>query len=556
MHQEERKLKARHILVIVLALYLMALAVRFIPMSTSSLPYNQDSLVEARMASDIVSSGSMDYPQGASYLSEKHSTITPMYNLFLAISAILMGSEPIKISPIMVPLITSVSVVAMFMIVMKITRNKYAATASGLFLALSGTYVTVTLAPWKEALGFAIIPILVYLYVNRQDDIRIRGLAIFLLLMLPFFHHLVTAVAYLIVTFITLIPLTQRFLQRKIGRNDWLDAGLLGFLWFIAYAYYYTSQFNRVEMFKADSGMWLFISVFIAMIVIGLYTARRTKTKLYLVAPIALLTIGLFVINYFVPIFPYTIGTNKSLFAYILPYTLLLYPLILGFAVLIDSSSPYRVMLISLFLAPFTIIGFAFMYGLNPTTSYPMVIRVYDFLAFGIAIGIGIGAAYMMKKLRSANFRTVLAVIFVALCLATTPIAYNSTHVFEIQTQTKDYEMSTIEWIKEKNLNGINISSDRRIWELANRVYDIKGDYTLPIAMKRSLPNNTICIIETQWSKSPGAQMWPLDSVIVPERDIKNTFLPYNNILYSTVAKDTTIYLMTSPYIPPLKSGK
>jgi hypothetical protein len=213
-----------------------------------------------------------------------------------------------------------------------------------------------------------------------------------------------------------------------------------------------------------------------------------------------------------------------------------------------DSGSRHRIMLIALFLAPFTIIVFAFLWGLNPTTSYPMIVRVYDFLDIGIAIAVGVGLAYIAKKLTSKNARMAICALFVVCCFATTSIAYNSQKVFEIQNTTYEYEADALGWIKAKNTADMNISTDRRMWEIGHNLYDLEGDYGLPIIMKtQSLPKNRICIFETQWMRSPGAQMYPLDSIIVPRSDITNQIMVDNNILASIGPPDNAVYIMVRP---------
>jgi hypothetical protein len=281
---------------------------------------------------------------------------------------------------------------------------------------------------------------------------------------------------------------------------------------------------------------------------LGLFAARRTPTKMYLILPIPFIVLGLFVVNYFVPIFPFTVGTNNSLLIYIVPYLLIVYPLLVGFSLVLDSGSRYRTFLLALFLAPITIVVFGFLFGLNPTLSYPMIVRTYDFIDIGVAVAVGVGIAAMIKKLKSKNARAALGVLFVVTCFATTSIAYNTQKVFNIQNTTYEYEIDAIKWIKEKNTNGMNISTDRRVWEIAHRVYDLNGDYVLPITMQsQKLTKNSICIIESQWTRPPGAQLWPLDSVVVPKTDMERHFIPDNNIVTVTGPDDNIIYVMVRP---------
>lgn len=541
-------MRARQILIIVFVLYFAALAVRLVPYGITPLPYNIDSLAECRMASDIVQSGGLSYPDGAVYIGERHGTVTPLYNVFLAMCSVVIGMQPGDFAPLLLPAITSFSAIAVFFILLRMTGNKYAAAAGGFFLAFSGTYVAVTLAPWKEAFGFLLVPIIVFLYAGREDDWRMHALAVGLLLILPLWHHLVTAAAYLAVAFMALIPAVPRLLERRLRRHDKVDAAVLGCLWALAFAYYSASRFNRMEFFGADSGVWLFLSVFLLLLFIGIYAARPTPTRLGLVMWIPLIVCLIFIANYFVPVFPYTTATNRDLLLYIAPYLLLVYPVLAGFAVIIDSASRQRIMLIALFTAPFTIMLFAFLWGLSATTSYPMIIRAYDFLDIGLAIAVGAGIAWIARKLRRPSARAALGVAFVAGLLATTTIAYNTNSVFKIENYTYQYELDTVKWVKEVNAGKMNFTSDRRVWELANRLYDIEGEFILPIAMKtQKLPKNYICIIEDRWTREPGAQLWPLDSYVVPTKDMTEHILPQNNLVVCTGPQGDFVYVMVRP---------
>src|SRR3989339_636922 len=107
---------------VLIVLTVLAVSTRALPYSISLLPFNNDGMTEARIASDILSAGHLSYPEGSFYI-DTYSVITPVYNLVLAFLSSVTGYDVFTMSQSLVAVFSVLTVVGGYAIALKLSRN-------------------------------------------------------------------------------------------------------------------------------------------------------------------------------------------------------------------------------------------------------------------------------------------------------------------------------------------------------------------------------------------------------------------------------------------------
>jgi hypothetical protein len=518
-----------------------------IPQIYSPLPYNLDGMTEIRIAQDILDEDKFPTLKNQSYAKAGYMAYTPVYNIFLAYAAQMFGLQPVEIAQIITPIIGAVAVIAVFLLIHTFVRNKLAAIIGSLFLVFSGTFVFVTAAAWKEAMAFALIPIILYMFY-RRNMLKYRIGAIILLIFLIFVHHLATIITYLIVTFIVTAQVTYSYrkYRSKKRRIIFLEFATVGVCWLVAASYYHTVRFERFEYLFTGLTAVLLILVIILMMIVVIFAARKSERTIrfkpsYLLPIVA---VAFLFINYFFPIFPAFISPNVYLLLSIIPYFVLLAFVIGGATKLLYSTKlSDRSWIAALFIAPITIMLFGVLKKMD-FKAYAMFFRSFDFIDYGVAIAIGVGLVTLMMKSKKID-KKIICVCFVALCVATTPIAYSTKQIFGVQNETYFYEYRAVRWLADHNQAEYVLVSDQRISQLGWRLYDIKYSGKLPAIMinNKTLKNGEIYFAESKWW-CEGAQIYPHGREII-NQTVLMEYVLNNNILYVGGSAENRIYIFT-----------
>jgi hypothetical protein len=385
----------------ILSLYILAFAVRLIPFTITTLPYNIDAYPLIRISDDIIASG--HWGIGGEDLIFYNSKM-PAFSMILSTFSMVFGIEPFALVSILVPIITSTSVVAIYMLTMKITKSALTSYIAGLFFALSGFYLYLTTAIMKETIGLTLMPIIFYLFIERKDP-RKRVLAAMFLVLLPLIHHLTALIVFTVIGFMVITDNYQAWKSRCLSLRDAaLDFFLGPFLFVFTYAYYdqvRMEQFAKVVNF--DQGI-LFLSVFVIFVVFALILSTRvTKKPSFLSRSkkkrwlgifdekiiIVIIPIGLLILNHYVKIFAGTLNTSSELLQMAIPYLVLVVVGFIGFNLIRNTETRYRAPIVSIFLGAITVMSFGFLRGLDPF-SLDLIYRSYDYIDIGLAICIGV----------------------------------------------------------------------------------------------------------------------------------------------------------------------
>lgn len=538
----------RHFLAII-GLTAITLSVRYIPLLYSSLTFNIDGFPIVRISEDIIETGhwTQTYPDGTSIFTT-YNTKMPFLSMIIAEFALIFGLTPMQTAQVIMPLISFSAVIMIYIITLKITKNEIVALFAGLALALNGFFVYLGAAVMKETLGLPLLILAVYLY-HERDDPKKRVLAACLLLVLTMTHHLTVWIAFVIISF---LMITQNILEISKGsfkgRRFALDFLSGPFMFVFTMAYYQLSEMEFFTRVSNTNDIAIFASVFlVGAFFCAIFSlpkpkrkARRVILNKSLIVPAA--GIGLLVLNSYTIVFPGTIPTSRNMLFSLVPYFLLIGIGIIGLNLISLRRTEYKPLMASILLGPLIVILYALLKGFDAFT-FIIVYRSYDYIDFGLAICVGIGVGYLitvtvrglkLKENSGAMIRvkTSLAIIFLAICLATVPLAYQGQEFYGVQDATYRSEFEAMKWLSDHD-EGHHIETDERLNDIMNPYFELDTDKTLPWKLKynRRMGSGTVLFMEDKWL-SDGAQMSPMRPIVVKQKTFDDT-VGNNNLIYS-----------------------
>ncbi|UCE73899.1 MAG: hypothetical protein JSV56_12905 [Methanomassiliicoccales archaeon] len=550
----------RHILPII-ALLTISVAVRFVPLLYSTLPFNIDGFPLVRISEDIIETGhwQISYPENTSAFVTYNSKL-PVISLLISTFALVFGRTPLEIAQVIMPLISCCAIVIIYAAAYKITKNELVSFFAGLALALNGFYVYLGAAVMKETVGLVLLILCLYLYLNREDP-RKRILAGMLLLLIALTHHLTTWIAFIMVT---LFVLTSNALQWQDGtfQKKRLIIDILSgpFLFVFVILYYESVKLSFFNQVSSINDVALFASVFLLGMLIcisfSIPKKRKKPRNIIFNKPLIIPVVGLafIVLNHYKTVFPGTIRTSTPFLIYLIPYLLLCSIALIGINVVGAKKTEHKPFIAAIIVAPFLVILFAFLKGFDAFT-FILIYRSYDYIDFGLAICAGIGAGYLIKTIvkilirkdntskTSFGLKATLSIVFLAICLSTVPLAYQGQEFYGVQDATYSYEFTAMNWLSENGAES-HVSTDERLNDIMAPYFDLECDKTLPWKLKysRSLERGSMLFMEEKWLRE-GAQMSPMEPILISKDTFNNT-LERNNVIYNTGGTESDVHIV------------
>ncbi|MCK4757476.1 MAG: hypothetical protein KAS67_03395 [Thermoplasmata archaeon] len=522
-------------------LFMVSFIVRLLPTMESGLPFNIDGFPLAKISEIMISSGHIpNYGAYSGLLG--YNMKLPVFPLLLSQFSIVLGVEPLVLLPYFCAFIGSFSVVIVYIFALKILKNQRAALLASLFLAFTGLFVYVTTAAMKELLGIVVLCLLLYSYSLRKDP-RHRMIAVALLVLLPFIHHLTSLIAFIIVSLVSFHSiLVANKHEEKFFRHVVLELLAGPALGLIALAYYLSVEMQFFSDVSNLNDSALLFSVCTLGLLVHVMISSPAMSKPWFFLPVRdkkgnLSIFALFdekVLFVMIAMFILYINGKKSLFIgapkttgllldLMVPYFILAIIGMVGFNLLRYSKFKYKPVIIAMFLAPLILMAFSVFRGLD-VFNFTLVFRAYNFIDIPLAIVSGMGAAYLIKlaldytKDHGKALKIVPVSIFLAfclLCVASIPLAYERVEAFGIQETTYDYEFEAMAWLADSNVT--TISSDQRYMDIIGPYFNVTCDWTMPWILARGqTPEDTTILISDSWTDI-GAQMNIMERVVISD---------------------------------------
>jgi len=512
---------------ILAVLILLVISTRLYPLSISQYPFNNDAVGECRIASDIIASGHMDFPDDR-YYTDSHSVITPAYNILLAFTASVIDVSTFDIAQITIAIASVITVIGAYLIAFRMTGSRCGAISAAMVLSLFGTFVYLTGSGWKEALGVAFMILLLMAYINRSER-RMIFLEIAILAMLPLVHHLIAVVAYMGLAYLTGWSVFVALLSRNLHRRHAVDVIILAILSFATLLYYRYRQLDGLDYVDTASGALSMIVSF--LVLLGLTTllfARRKHTSLSFAPIPAIALLCLFIWNHFNPLFPYDRGelSYVLLLGFIMCYLIAL--AWRGFEISLRENTRYRLIPFGILLPVLTIFLFALMSGFD-LDAHKILYRTFDLADISLAFGISVVVASMPERSRRRKF--IVAGLIIGL-VASFPFGYATGTLVGVRHDTQEYEVNTIEWVYVHAGATSILQSDERLAYNAMVLYDYEKNPGLPLALSEErLPRqNVFNVFLEEWTEV-GVSIFPYGYHVLNET-FALTALSASNVFY------------------------
>ena len=516
------------------------------PLTFSTMPFNVDGYPLTWVSAQIGATGSWAIHAGVN----RYSELMPLYPLVWSVVAQLGGVGVLSAFQAVMPAVLATVVLPAYLLGVKATRSPVAGFASGLFIAVFGSFLFLTSAAMKEALGLLVLPTVLLLFAERADP-RKRALALALLLLMPFLSQLEDLLVLGMVA--ALVVLAQ---SRAIGRGAFsakalvLDCVTGPALASLAYVYYAVVAMPNLADVVAPDALALFLAT-VTLLTALLVRLRRAAWPMpgqRLVRPAGPILL--------VPILAFAailVNGRTELFAGVLPTQPALEPVLLaGAGLVVFAFFGYQLvrrttnragdLLFAMAVSPVALVLFAFLRGLDGL-SQVLVYRSFDFVDYALAVLVGVGFAYAWRRLRSSpGARLVIGATLVVVLLATTPMAYNSQAVFGVNEVTTPAEFQALSVLA--SLHPRSVATDERLGYIATDWFGLNTSITLPYALagNGSGAPYAYAVVEDSWT-TIGAQVHPQPNVVVRASTLEG-FLAANRIVYAAGRAGDRIYVV------------
>lgn len=529
-------------LLVLLLLTLVAFSTRILPLAISNLPFNNDGMTEARIASDILIAGSLDLPEGSYYL-DTHSILTPAYNCLLAFVSASLGTSPFTIAQYVVACVAVTTICGIYLIAFLMTKSHKGALMAAMVLSLSGTFLFLTGSAWKASLGVSLLVLLAYAHMGRSDR-RMLVLEIVLLFCLVLVHHLVAILAYLVIAYATGVSVTNSVLGKRLSSANKTDIILISVISACAFVYYSVSSLDRFTSLISGDGLPVMVLVFLAILVVSIILVRQKRHLKVTFAPIpALAVMTLFVWEYYSPIFPYSGGYPAYVLLLGAITSIMLGIAWYGIETALMSKSVYRSLPMVWLLPVVTILLYAVTGGAT-LASHQIIYRSFDFAYISLAMG----TSFAIAAAASRPLREIVSVILVlSILLISFPFGYMTDALEGIRHDSQEYEVDALTWVYVCEGVDAVIQSDERISYNGRALYDfIKRPHVPDYLMEQRFPSSlTLNLYLEEWAIS-GLNHYP-SGYIVMDQDVVTWALSASSVLYvGGPAEDNIIIFRSS----------
>jgi len=493
---------------------LAAFVTRLLPLSISRFPFNNDSLTECGIASEIMDNGHLTYSREAPWHGT-HSVATPALNVVLAFVSSSLDVSPYDCAQVVGATICVLTVGAIFLVARTISGSHFGGFVAGFMAVMFGTFVFTTGSVWKGALGVGLLAFATITFMQR-NDLRYRILCTLTLLTFPLVHHVVAALAMLFFLYLLFWSWFFALSNGAVRRRHFLDLAMISVPVVVTGAYYSYVSLDRLSAYAYPIQIALLVSFFILFALLSVVVLSLRNHSKWTFSPfLGIALILLLSLDYFGYVFPYSASAANAYFflaiAFAFTFSLSWY----GTELILENMPVHRSIQLAFLVAPLTVISFGISGGLT-TSSHQIVFRTFDYLYMFIFVGAGAGLAFLMK--RRTRLYPIIGVVLAIAMVVSFPFAYDSDRLLGVRHDTQEFEVDALSWAKD-NIGAKKVISDERLSYVSWSLDWLVKDAGLPGYMTESntaiLPG-WICLVEDSWTTT-GVNAYPKGKVIIPK---------------------------------------
>ncbi len=523
-------------------LVVAAFLTRLLPLHFSQYPFNNDSLTEIRTAAEIIESGRLG-PSAEANLSITHDVATPAFAVIIAFFASLLGVSPAECGQVLCALIATSTVGLAYLLGRMFSGHSRGGVATAFAALLFGSFVFTTGSVWKMMLGINLFLLVVLAYTGRASP-RFRALMFIVLLLMPLVHHLATAISLLLFAYLLVWSWFYAVVKMSLTRRHMLDLFSIAVPGALAMYYYSYVELDRLVQFSSPARILVLLLGFAAMSVITVFMLSRKKHIRFTLSPLVGIGLAaLLLLDFYGYLFPYETSASDFYIVLVLATGFVVALGWFGAEISVEKRPQVRAVHVALFVAPITIIGFAFSHGLS-LLSHQILYRSFDFLDVFLFLGIGIALVEVYNR-RKKLYPFLGAVVIAALVLSF-PFGYWSGELLGVRHDTQAYEVDAFTWIDGRD-RVVVLITDERMSYIAKNMVGLKADPSLPYFLGNYPEYRWYYVLEDSWTTA-GVNYYPYGKFVYPQEDF-DVNLAITNVFYIGGPADDRIIMFSSSLI-------
>ena len=472
----------RHRGLLLLVPFAVAVALRIYPYLVYGVPYSTDSWSPIRNTQELLAHTPTTL--GGNHVFDGYNIYWPANSLFGAVASLVLNVAPIKIMPLLFPLIGASTVVIFFLVAERVTGSPVVASMAALFLAASGFDAIFTAGVTKEtyALPLFMLSMLLLLW---KTDWKSGTLFAIASVTMALSHH-ATAVVFLAVAasilFVDSILLKRR--GEPIGKKPLLFVigAAITLIDIVVYSGAGLTQFGTQGFLTLQNVILAlaFLAVFVTPI--AYHSLSRPTKVLFAEGALVLgLALAVLAIGTRAAVIPLAPTVTSTLLVSAVPYALLGILAIFGYRVMHLAKERRNFVFLASWLASVLAFGFLALFSSVPD-GLALIARLLTFIAPPALI---LASLALQKALGRAGQRGALKVLVVLVILGIAIPSAFQTYQASIQKESLlggqwAYQPSDLvgaQWISASSGTGyVAVAGDTRMQHILTDYLGVNVD--------------------------------------------------------------------------------
>ena len=457
----------RHRALLFLFPFVVAVLLRIYPYLVYGVPYSTDSWSPIRNAEHLLAYSPTTL--GGNPVFDNYNIYWPANSLFGAVASLVLNVPPIKMMPLLFPVIGAVTVIIFFLVAEEVTGSALVASMAALFLACAGFDAIFTAGVNKETYALPLFMLSILLLLWKTDK-RSGALFVITSVTLALAHH-ATAILFLAVAASVLFVNSVRLKRRgeSVGRKPFLlvIGGAITLAYFLAYAEAGLGALAGLLTVQNVFLAFAFLTAFISPV--AYHAVSRPSRLLLAEGGIVLgLTVAVLAVGTRASLIPLAPLVSLALLYAAIPYILLGMLAIFGYRIIHLSRDRGSFVFVAAWLSAVLAMGYLALFSTVPDGLF-ILYRLLSFIAPPALI---LASLALQRVLGGTRRRGVMKVVVVAIILViAVPSAYQ-TYAASIQRDNLlggqwAYQSSDLvgaQWMSGNSAHGnLTLAADSRI---------------------------------------------------------------------------------------------
>ena len=400
-------------LLLILLLFLIAVALRIYPYLLTGAPWGVDSWTLMRNSNLLLSNSPTQLVGNPTF--DTYNICWPAVSVFGAVASLVLGVAPLNLMPFLIPLVGSLTTLFLFVVVRKLTGNFLLAFVAATLFAVASFDAIFSASVTKETFALPLFVVGVLLLLRKA---KLPNLIVFSFVSLGLImaHFALAFVLFILAAETSIVPLLMRRNQgERIQSQKLLYPAMLGIIGLVYFFFYLNaSPVSGVSMTIGDGlSLFAFLSLLAGFQVGFQHSSGSKNSSNRWAIPFVAIAIALIllVVGTRTAILPFAPTLTADLVIDAAPYFAVSFMAVIGYLTLKQSENPSKAFL-SLWLGvPLVLIAFS-VFGTS--LGFGPMYRLFTFLFMPLAVFAAFGLTNFIKggnRIRHAT-KISLAVAF------------------------------------------------------------------------------------------------------------------------------------------------